>query len=175
MAIPPSSMVKTTACGAEHGLTEKTGDRAPQSSASIVKAASPLFHFAVSRDEEHVHLRIQSAGLVFDLGERIHHYALLLLVRQAVADARRGLDRDSVGWTNIADLAKMLGLDRSHLHVQVFRLLRQIAGSGLPPAQTLALIERRRGQLRVVGIAISIVQGAQITFEDLVTGISSDG
>ncbi|NIA00811.1 hypothetical protein [Massilia sp. CCM 8734] len=118
-------------------------------------AALPLFRFTVSRDEEHVHLVMEDGKRVVDLGERIHHYALLILVRRNIDDVLAGRDTCSCGWTDRNDLARMLGLDPCHLAVQMFRLRRQLFAAGL----THALIERRRGQLRAVGMSVSIVQG----------------
>ena len=40
-----------------------------------------LLSFTVSRDEEHVDLRVAYRGEEWNLGERVHHYPLLLLVR----------------------------------------------------------------------------------------------
>ncbi|WP_146009927.1 hypothetical protein [Janthinobacterium sp. ROICE36] len=134
---------------------------------AAIRTVRPIFRFTVSRDEEHVNLIIEDGGRLFDLGERIHHYALLILVRQHMQDVRGGLDSGSCGWIDCTDLAKMLGLDLCHLNVQIFRLRRQILASGLPPAQGLSFIERRRGQLRAVAMSVAILQGVGAEFEEL--------
>lgn len=134
---------------------------------SSARNARPVVRFTVSRDEEHVSIVIDSAAGRFDLGERVHHYALLLLVRRHLQHVDHGADAGSAGWIACSDLAHMLGLDLSHLNVQIHRLRRQILDAGLPPRQAAALIQRRRGQLRVAGCAVSISQGVAVQFDSL--------
>ena len=118
--------------------------------------------FTVSLDEEHVWLAIGDAQQQLDLGERSHHYTLLTLARLRLADAKRRLDIRAQGWVELERLAKMLGIDPSHLNIQIFRLRKQLAlalpcGSRLPE-----LVERRRGSLRFGNMRFSIVHGVNL-------------
>ncbi|HLO95906.1 MAG TPA: FHA domain-containing protein, partial [Burkholderiaceae bacterium] len=116
----------------------------------------------VSLDEEHVWLTLHHEGHVLDLGERSHHYALLTLARLRRQDADRGMGREAQGWVEHGRLAAMLGLDGSHLNIQLFRLRKQITQA--MPASTLppALIERRRGELRLHGLPFRVHRGDEL-------------
>lgn len=121
-----------------------------------------VFHFNVSRNEEHVSLKITVGDQTFDLFERVHHYCLLILARQRQADKEKGLDKDSCGWIEFEQFAKMLGLDPSHINIQIFRARHQLIktvpnASGWPP-----LVERRRGAVRFGPFKFDRVQGSMI-------------
>lgn len=129
---------------------------------SASRAAAAL-HFTVSLNEEHAFLRIalDRAGEI-DLGERVHHYSLLILARQRLADAGRGLDPSSQGWTDAAQLSRMLGLEPAHLNIQLHRARAQVARA-LPDGLCLPeLVERRRGELRLGALPFRIVRGSQL-------------
>jgi hypothetical protein len=106
-------------------------------------------HFAVSADEEHVTLRIVSRGKVFDTKPRTHHYLLLTMARQRLADLDRGVPDTEAGWLHADDLQRMLRMDRRALNTQVFRARRQLAELELDG--TGDVIERRdpARQLRI--------------------------
>jgi hypothetical protein len=119
-------------------------------------------HFHVSLDEEHVRLQVhdQGTGRTLDLGEHTHHYALLTLARLRLQDAQRHQDRQAHGWVHGERLARMLGLEITHLNVQIFRLRRQFA-QVLPQHEAMpALIERRRGALRFGSLPVRITRGS---------------
>ena len=101
--------------------TEPSPARAPAGGAAI------SLHFDVSLDEEHVFLSITQDQRRLDLGERVHHYALLTLARRRLADRASGIDPHSQGWIDTELLSKMLGLEAAHLNIQIFRMRRQIA------------------------------------------------
>ena len=118
----------------------------------------------VSLNEEHVYLCIALSGEhQLDLGERSHHYCLLTLARQRLSDANRGIDSSGQGWLARQQLTRMLGLDTTHLNIQIHRLRQQIARA-LPPGMQLdEVVERRRGELRFGTLPFRIVRGS--TFE----------
>ncbi|OWQ48461.1 hypothetical protein CDL60_06130 [Roseateles noduli] len=127
------------------------------SAASAVPAC--LARFDVSLDEEHVKLRLNHGGHELDLGERTHHYVLLVLARLRIDDQARGLAAPDQGWVYQDRLSRMLGLDPAHLNIQIFRLRRQLAqalGQDLAPP---ALIQRRRGELRMGDVTTEIRRG----------------
>ena len=123
------------------------------------------FYFQVSLNEEHVSLKIVSTGKTIDLGERTHHYLLLTLARKRLDDARRRLDPASQGWIGLEKLSRMLGLDSSHLNIQIHRARSQFAktldaGIFLPN-----FIERRRGEVRFGAFEFHIIRGASFEGE----------
>ncbi len=142
------------------------------SSAYLSRISSWPFHLYlhVSTDEEHSSVALgDGTGRRTDLGERAHHYCLLTLARQRLADARRGIDPDSQGWVDTAALSKMLGLDTAHLNIQVHRLRRQFALAMPAGVNDTVPVERRRGQLRLASIGFSIVRGSRLE-----GGVSTD-
>lgn len=133
--------------------SEPSPARAPAGGAAI------SLHFDVSLDEEHVFLSITQDQRRLDLGERVHHYALLTLARRRLADRASGIDPHSQGWIDTELLSKMLGLEAAHLNIQIFRMRRQIA-LALPASPDV--IERRRGQIRFGTPPVSIARGSAI-------------
>jgi len=106
-------------------------------------------HFTVSQNEEHIRLKIYLGGIMYDFGERIHHYLLLLLARQRLVDRDRGIAAAEQGWLEKEVLCKMLGTDINHINIQHFRLRKQIADILPKHSQFIQFIETRVGQLRV--------------------------
>lgn len=92
--------------------------------------AAPRFIFKVSADDWHVQLLIEVANQQLDLGERVHHYVLLLLAREFCQQLRaRGnttSDPMSLGWVEREHLHKMIGDNQAQLNVKVFRAVKQI-------------------------------------------------
>ncbi len=121
----------------------------------------PCLHFHVSLDEEHVCLKIHDTRHVLDLGERSHHYALLILARMRLVDAQRQLDGHLQGWVDLDRLAKMLGLEPAHLNIQIFRMRKQLAEAQPAGAPVLEVIERRRGSLRFGDLPFHITRGSK--------------
>jgi hypothetical protein len=123
------------------------------------------FHFNVSRDEEHVSLKIRIADQIYDLFERVHHYCLLVLARQRQQDMEQGLDPDSRGWIEFEKFSKMLGLDPSHVNIQIFRARHQLIET-IPEATAWPnLIERKRGVVRFGPFNFDVVRGSAIQVE----------
>jgi hypothetical protein len=121
--------------------------------------ASAALHFAVSLDEENVHITATSCGRELDLGSRVHHYLLLLLARQRLADRDEGVPRAEEGWLYRDDLLRMLATDRTRLNMEIFRARRQLAAAGFVDAA--GLVERRdtTRQLRLSVGELSVSRG----------------
>lgn len=118
-------------------------------------------HFEVSQNEEHVALRFVLDDQSFDLGERNHHYLLLLLARQRLADknASDNIDESEQGWVEKEQLSRMLGQSETHINIQVYRFRKQII-KALPSELILPqVIERRSGEIRFVYDNIHISGG----------------
>jgi hypothetical protein len=120
------------------------------------------FKFNVSQNEEHVQLRVAIGPSLVDLGERSHHYGLLILARQRVFDAQRGFDRYSQGWLGAGQFADMLRIDTKHLNMQLHRARQQISDAVLGNPTLVTFIERRRGELRFGNFAVEIRVGARL-------------
>lgn len=104
-------------------------------------------------------------GQTLDLVERSHHYCLLILARQRLGDAQRGIAASAQGWLERQQLARMLGLDLGNLNIQLHRLRQQIARA-LPAGMQLdEVVERRRGELRIGTLPFCIVRGATVEGE----------
>jgi len=117
------------------------------------------FNFDVSLDEEHTQLKLDHQYETIDLGERSHHYLLLHLARLKAEHANQGVDNKSQGWINNEQLAKELGIDVSHINIQIFRARKQIADE-FPGATDL--LQRRRGEVRFNCSQASISKGDRI-------------
>ncbi len=105
------------------------------------------FYFNVSADEEHVTLKIKQGHSEYNLQERSHHYLLFVLARMREQDSINGFDKDNQGWVYMDKFCKMLGMDRPHINIQIYRARQQIKKL-LPDFPTDVLVERRQGGLR---------------------------
>jgi hypothetical protein len=101
-----------------------------------------VFRFDLSQNEENTNLTLIDKGLEIDLGERSHHYLLLHLLRH------RAEQGDELGWLDSQLLMKQLGLEETHMNIQIFRARKQVAASLPLITGRSKLIERRRGALR---------------------------
>jgi hypothetical protein len=105
-------------------------------------------HFKVSRNEEHVSLQLNIDNQRLDLGERIHHYLLLLLARQAMEDQAAGIEPSEQGWANIEQLIKMLKLTENHINMHICRFRQQVLKSVPDGVMLPQMIERRKCEIR---------------------------
>ncbi len=129
-------------------------------SARREQLANPLFNFHASQDEEHISPDVTVGTRKVELGERTHHYCLLTLARERLADRKRGLDSSSEGWVPLTRLSQMLGLEVAHINIQIFRARNQLM-QALPEALAWPeLVERRRGEVRFGALDFRIVRGA---------------
>lgn len=120
------------------------------------------FVFNLSLDEETTQLELRQQQ-VLDLAVRTHHYLLLQLARHRCEDAERGLDSKSQGWVYAEHLAAELGLDSTHMNIQIFRARKQLADM-LPDALgQQCLLERRGGKIRFGCDKFKIYKGDQLT------------
>lgn len=118
--------------------------------------------FQTSLDEEHVHVTLYNGSQEFDMGERVHHYLLLVLARHRLRDVSQGLDPLAQGWVDLDDLVRMLDMDRVHLNIQLFRLRKQFAEAIAEGLISDHFIERRRGGVRIGEIGLELRQGSRL-------------
>jgi len=123
--------------------------------------------FDVSQNEEHVSFRLKMDQHEYDLGERNHHYLMLLLARKRIADIQTGVCVTEQGWVDKADLCKMLGQNEGHINIQVYRFRKQVV-SMLPKSFNFPqAIERRSKAIRLAYEDIQITGGTQIIIENM--------
>jgi hypothetical protein len=123
------------------------------------KAEHVSFSFKVSQDEEHVSLSIQIGERKILLGERSHHYLLLLLARKKLEDKMKGVTWGEQGWVLTSEFKKMLGLSEHHINIQIYRIRKQLSKLHPTYFEDHNIIERRIGVLRFAGDLISIHGG----------------
>jgi hypothetical protein len=114
--------------------------------------------FSVSRDEEHVSLRVTCGGRTLDVGARTHNYLLLTLARRRIEDAASGLPETSCGWAYTDELHGGGDFSPQRLNLDVYRLRRQFAELGVADAAGLVERRPRTRQLRIGTSHLSIVR-----------------
>ena len=123
---------------------------------------APWLVLRLSLDEEHASLEVKVGTGKTDLGERSHHYCLATLARRRMADQERGIEPGAQGWLGSAELSRMLGMEATHLNIQIFRAREQLM-TALPDVAALSrLIERRRGALRIGDLPFEIYRGDRL-------------
>jgi pSer/pThr/pTyr-binding forkhead associated (FHA) protein len=131
-------------------------DRTKKSETVQNKPPKVEFIFTVSKNEEHVSLSIIIDNEEISLGERTHHYLLLLLARYRIADQQAGVDDGEQGWLDKDLLSKLIGLDENHINIQIYRFRKQLINAKPSAMRLLQLVERRRGCLRLAVATIKI-------------------
>lgn len=149
--------------GQSYRLQLASDGEVTQASARDRFSELPLLSFQLSLDEEHTCLQVRSGAQQADLGERSHHYGLVTLARKRLADAREGFDLAAQGWLETPQLARMLGIEVTHLNIQIYRARDQLMNA-LPSVGALTgVVERRRGGLRLGnGIGFEIRRGSEL-------------
>lgn len=118
--------------------------------------------FRCSLDEEHVYLNLVNGSRSVDMGERVHHYLLLLLARQRLRDGVANFDIHAQGWMDLEALIPMLGMDRVHLNIQIFRLRKQFEDAAAQGLVGQDFIERRRGGVRLGALSLEVWRGSKL-------------
>lgn len=115
---------------------------------------SAHFLFSLSEDEEHVGLKIVVDATELDLGERVHHYLLLMLARKRLCDMNNEDIFNDHGWISIEDLVYQMSkelykeIDAYYLNLQIHRFRKQLLGIQPYGSLFMDVIERRRGEIR---------------------------
>jgi hypothetical protein len=101
----------------------------------------------VSRDEEHVEVRVQCGGREHVLPSRTHQYLLATLARRWLAE--HGQPEADRGWVDRDTLCRMLATDVNKLNVDIHRVRKQLGALGVEGAA--GVVERRpgTGQVRI--------------------------
>ena len=146
-----------------HGKFWQFVDARPCASTIAMNMSVPhndiKFCFTASQNEEHVTLNLVVDNTPIDLGERNHHYLLLLLAKQRIEDVEKGYAEPEQGWVKKDVLVHMMGIAEQHINIQIYRFRKQVA-KDLPQSSTLyQVIERRPGELRFAYTDITIKGG----------------
>lgn len=120
------------------------------------------FIFNLSLDEEETQLSLQTPDKLIDFYVRSHHYLTLNLARYRALDADKGLDSQLQGWVYPEQLMQDLGIDISHLNIQIHRVRKQLADALHDSCNVQGLIERQSGKLRFGGSVFTIYKGQQL-------------
>ena len=102
-----------------------------------------------SADEEYVELAVRLPDRTVPLPPRAHHYPLLVLAREVIADRERGLKPSECGWLQRESLARMLRLDPARINLLVHRARREFLDLGVQDAHELVARRTTTGQLRL--------------------------
>ncbi|WP_255550625.1 FHA domain-containing protein [Moritella sp. 28] len=139
-----------------------TAERLQNDVSDLETVEQVSIQFMVSQNEEHVAMKLTMGGQVFDLGQRNHHYLMLILARKRLDDAIKGVRADEQGWIDKELLSKILGQSENHINIQIYRFRKQIVqllsnSSSLPQA-----IERRTREIRFAYDNVNIIGGAEV-------------
>jgi hypothetical protein len=105
--------------------------------------------FSISRDEEYVHLSLQSGRVVVDLGARSHHYLLLTLARQRLRDAHDGVPENDCGWVDLHDWEHDPTMAPPLLNLHVHRIRRQFLAHDVNPGFDIVERQVRHKKIRL--------------------------
>jgi len=115
--------------------------------------------FKLSLDEETTHMSVQTPESAHNLFVRSHHYMTLVLARQLIEDIRLHTDKTEQGWIYSEVLAKRLGIEESHLNIQIHRARKQFSELFSHQGNAEQLIQRRSGQVRLNCQHVRIYKG----------------
>jgi len=107
------------------------------------------FYFKVSQNEEHVSIKLKVGQRLIDLGERTHHYPLLLLARQYIEDGTKALSKGEQGWIDKDVFSEMLGLSDNHINILIYRFRKQCLANFPDSIGLNQIVERRVGEIRL--------------------------
>ena len=121
-----------------------TLDVTMDSSGDWISAQDCGLRFRVRRNEEYVDVAVQIRNELHVLAPRAHHYTLLTLARQRLADqANPKLAPQDHGWVTTDDLCRKLATDENKINVEIFRIRQEFLQ--LPLQNGAAIIERKKG------------------------------
>jgi len=123
------------------------------------KVSSIQSIFSVSQNEEHVSLRLIINDQELDLKQRTHHYLMLMLARKRLEDEDEGFQIEEQGWMDKAQLGRLMGLNETHINIQVYRFRKQLIKALPSNIELPQLIETRRGEIRFAAEVIKICGG----------------
>lgn len=128
--------------------------------------------FDVSANDWHVRMLITVGDREEDLGERVHHYFLLLLAREYCEQYKQLKSRAAevdpllVGWVEREWLHQAIGDNEAQFNVKLCRAKKQVEQAvhrmGIPG---YSLLNTRPGAVRLNCGSIRVYQGSRVEFE----------
>ncbi|GAA3915811.1 hypothetical protein [Litoribacillus peritrichatus] len=125
--------------------------------------------FTVSADSWHVCLTIKYNNRCFDLGERVHHYVLLLMAQEYTSQydhlVQRNMEIDPInlGWAERETLRDMIGDNETQFNVKICRAKKQICDVlGLDDMPNYSPVSTRKGSIRLDCGNVTIIRGSKI-------------
>lgn len=125
--------------------------------------------FSVSADSWHVCLTIKYNNRCFDLGERVHHYVLLLLAQEYTSQydhlVQRNMEIDPInlGWAERETLREMIGDNETQFNVKICRAKKQICDAlGIKTSSDYSPVSTRKGSIRLQCGNVTIIRGSKI-------------
>ena len=112
--------------------------------ASTLNLADAKVHLTVSRDWEHITLRVTDGVHDVELGE-LQCWSIVLLLAQERQRDRGGPEHDQ-GWVDIEDICKGLAMRRGTVDVSITRARQALADRGVLGSERIVVA--RRGQRR---------------------------
>jgi len=108
----------------------------------LLTPSEMALQFSVSRNEEHVEVKIVHGERSIELRPRAHSYVLLTLARLRLQDqGDQALDPANQGWVYQDRLLKMLATTPTQLAVDIYRARKQFSEAGVTEAAQI--VERR--------------------------------
>lgn len=121
-----------------------------------LKLASLSLDIDVSQDEESIAMRVHGNGVDIDFGIKAHHYLVCHLARQKLKDAAKSAAPSEQGWMNNAVICAELGMEETHLNVQIYRIRNQVNKALKDVSDVSDFIQRRSGSIRLGADALGI-------------------
>ena len=113
--------------------------------------------FNISLDEENIGLVMDTDHAQYNLGEKAHHYPMLLLAKQRIVDKDKGIAEKEMGWLSTDVLMHELRTDASHLNILIYRARKAV--SQIDPLLGRDMIQRRPGEIRIMHCDMTLNKG----------------
>lgn len=122
--------------------------------------SAPSAVFVVSQNEEHVSLTLRHGRHHIELGNKVHHYLLLLLARKWLADKKDAVRNTECGWLDKNILCKELLTTEQYMNILIFRHRQHLTSKLSEDSLFPPILERRLGEIRLNCSAIRVEGGS---------------
>lgn len=155
----PLSSGDTISCEEDHWIFTHNDPIEDTLDSHPIITEQNYLQFSVTPDEESVVITYHHNGETIDLGERVHHYILLVLARLRLEDHNKGEIPENQGWIDIDQLLEMLNVKRKHFNIQLYRLRQQVTQLFPQHPLNTTLVERRAQKIRMGYPRFTIIGG----------------
>ena len=136
-------------------------------------ASEAYFEIYLSGDEERFSVKIKGEDWEMDLGDRVHLYIVLALIRKKLEDHEAGYVQEDQGWLEMEELTQIMSrefrkeVDAYNVNLQIHRLRKQLAKMNPYGYLFTDIIERRKGVLRLAHPYFRLKKEAEVLGEVL--------